>query len=126
MKKAVVLMKGRKYNLCCDVEFLHDFMNYVLLDTRHTNEIKIIFQQICEGLKSRKYGDEPYSTKALKPFLNNDNDRIICHVKKMKNEKQHIIMSELFLHKKTEGIDKKLNIRYKTVSEYEYEIISSN
>ena len=116
-------MRGKKYNLCCDVEFLEEFTKYVLMDARHTNEVKLIFHQICEGLKSKKYGDEPYSTKALKPFMNNDNDRIICHVKKMKNEKQHIIMSELYLHKKTNDVDKRLDVRYKTVSKYEYEII---
>lgn len=116
-------MRGKKYNLCCDVEFLEEFTKYVLMDARHTSEVKLIFHQICEGLKSKKYGDEPHSTKALKPFMNNDNDRIICHVKKMKNEKQHIIMSELYFHKKTNDVDKKLDVRYKTVSKYEYEII---
>ena len=124
MKKAVILMKGKKYNLCCDVDFLPEFTSYVMLDPRHTTEIKVIFSSLCEGLKSKKYGDEPFGTKALKPFLNNDNDRIICHVKKIKEQKQHIIMAELFLHKKTNDIDKKLNVRYKLVSNHNYEIIS--
>jgi|GEM_PF-3151241 len=119
-------MSGRKYNLCCDIEFLEEFTEYVLLDARHVNEIKVIFKSICEGLKSKKYGDEPHGTKALKPFLNNDNDRIICNVKKLKNEKQCIIMAELFLSKKTNGIDKTLNTRYKIVSQYDYEIIRKN
>ena len=123
MRKAVIIMKGKKYNLACDIEFLEEFTKYVLLDSRHTNEIKVIFNSICEGLKSKKYGDEPYGTKALKPFLNNDNDRIICNIKKEKNQKQTIIMSEIFLHKKTNDVDKKLNIRYKIVSNYGYEII---
>jgi hypothetical protein len=123
MRKAVILMSGKKYNLCCDINFLEEFTSYVLLDARHSSELKLIFHQICEGLKSKKYGDEPYSTKALKPFMNRENDRIICHVKKSKNEKQHIIMSELFLHKATNDVSKKLKGRYEIVSKYEYEII---
>jgi len=116
-------MSGKKYNLCCDIDFLEDFTQYVLLDAKHSNEIKIIFNSICEGLKSKKYGDESYGTKALKPFMNNDNDRIICHIKKIKNEKQHIIMAEIFLNKKTNDNDKKIKVRYEIVSKYEYEII---
>jgi hypothetical protein len=123
MKKAVILMRGKKYNLCCDVDFLEQFTEYVMFDARHSNEIKVIFHSLCEGLKSKKYGDEPYGTKALKPFLNSENDRIICKVKKIKTDKQHIIMAELFLHKKTNDIDKKLNTRYKVVSNHDYEII---
>lgn len=116
-------MSGKKYNICCDINFLKEFTEYVLLDARHGKEIKLIFNSICEGLKSKKYGDEPYGTKALKPFLNNDNDRIICFVKKLKNEKQCIIMAEMFLNKKTKGVDNKLDARYKIVSKYDYEII---
>lgn len=116
-------MSGKNYNLCCDIEFLEEFTKYVLLDSRHSNEIKVIFNSICEGLKSKKYSDEPYGTKALKPFMNGDNDRIICHVKKMKYEKQHIIMAEIFYHKKTNDNDKKIKTRYEIVSKHQYEIV---
>ena len=125
MRKAVVLRRGSKYNLCCDVDFLEEFTSYVLLDPQHIKEINIIFSTICEGLKSKKYGDEPHGTKALKPFFNRENDRIICNVKKAKGKKQCIVMSEIFLGKKTNGIDKELNTRYKIVSGYEYDIIES-
>ncbi|WP_243473062.1 hypothetical protein [Winogradskyella sp. MH6] len=85
--------------------------------------MKLIFSQILEGLKSKKYSDEPFGTKAMKPFLNRENDRIICNVKNRKRRKKCIIMSEFYYSKKTNGIDKQLSNRYKIVSTYDYEII---
>lgn len=123
MKKAVILMKGSKYNICCDVDFLPTFMEYVLLDPQHSKEIKIIFSSVLEGLKTKKIGDEPYGTKAMKPFLNRDNDRIICNITKQKSKKQCIVMSELYLSKKGNKVDNQLDTRYKIVSKYSYEII---
>ncbi|MGK4568871.1 hypothetical protein [Flavobacterium sp. 3HN19-14] len=123
MKKAVIVRHGTKYNIACDLDFLPEFMNYVMQDPQHTSEIKIIFSQILEGLKSKKFGDEPHGTKSMKPFKNRENDRIICSVKKAKGEKQTIIMSEIYLHKNSDEVDKKLDVRYKVVSKHEYEII---
>lgn len=122
-KKAVVLKKGKKYIICCDVNFIPTFIEYVLKDEKYGREIKQIFACISEGLKSKKYGDKPFGTKALKPFLNRQNDRIICHVMKIKNEKQHIILSEIFFHKSSNDVDKELLNRYKIVSNYRYSIL---
>lgn len=124
-KKAVVLKRGKKYVICCDVDFIPTFIDYVLKDDKYAGEIKQIFMCISEGLKSKKYGDEPFGTKALKPFLNRQNDRIICNVLKVKNEKQHIVMSEIFFHKSSNDIDKELKNRYKIVSSYRYSILSN-
>ena len=55
MRKAVILMRGKKYNLCCDVEFLEEFTKYVLMDARHTNEVKLIFQYIENFDRDCKY-----------------------------------------------------------------------
>lgn len=122
-KKAVILAKGTKYNICCDKDFLPEFIEYVLQDDSHRKEIKLIFGQIREGLKTKKYGDEPHGTKAMKPFKNRENDRIICNVTKRGGKRQCIVMSELFLHKTSSSNDKELNNRYKIVSKYSYDII---
>jgi hypothetical protein len=90
---------------------------------QHVKEIRQIFDQLLEGLKSKKYSDEPHNTKAMKPFMNRENDRIICNVTKRPNQKQCIVMSEIYLHKKSNDISKILNARYKIVSGYEYEIV---
>jgi hypothetical protein len=92
-------------------------------DPQHQKEIKLIFCQILEGLKSKKYSNEDYGTKAMKPFFNRENDRIICNVLKRKNKKQCIIMSEIYLQKKSDNVNKVLKNRYKIVARYEYEII---
>ena len=92
-------------------------------DERHMEELKQIFQCICEKLTTKKYGGEPNGTSAMKPFLNNENDRIICKPTKRKGKTQCIVMSELILTKKGEKIDKALNVRYKIVGGYNYEII---
>ncbi len=94
-----------------------------MTDDQHQKEIKIIFAQILEGLRSKKYGDEPFGTKSMKPFMNRANDRIICHVLKRKGDRQCIIMAELFSSKKSNSVNKELNTRYKIVSRYEYEIV---
>ena len=122
-KKAVILAKGTKYNICCDVDFLPDFMEYVFKDDNHRKEVKLIFDQIREGLKSKKYGDESFGTKAMKPFMNRENDRIICNVTKRTRKKQCIVMSEIYLHKTSQSNSKELNNRYKIVSKYSYDII---
>lgn len=92
-------------------------------DEQHRKEIKIIFSQIMEGLKTKKYGDEPYGTKSMKPFKNRENDRIICNITKRQNKKPCIVMSEIYLQKKSDKVNKALNYRHKIVSSYEYEII---
>lgn len=122
-RKAVILALGSKYLICCDVEFLPEFFSYVMEDAQHQKEIKLIFCQILEGLKSKKYSNEDYGTKAMKPFFNRENDRIICNVLKRKNKKQCIIMSEIYLQKKSDNVNKVLKTRYKIVASYEYEII---
>ncbi len=122
-RNAVIIALGTKYNICCDISLLPDFLNYVMKDEQHRKEIKIIFSQILEGLRTKKYGDEPYGTKSMKPFKNRDNDRIICNVAKRPNRKQCIVMSEIYLQKKSDNVNKVLNYRYKIVSRYEYEII---
>lgn len=122
-RKAVILALGSKYLICCDVEFLPEFFSYVMEDPQHQKEIKLIFCQILEGLKSKKYSNEDYGTKAMKPFFNRENDRIICNVLKRKNKKQCIIMSEIYLQKKSDNVNKVLKNRYKIVARYEYEII---
>lgn len=122
-KKAVILAKGTKYNICCDVSFLPDFIRYVFQDDNHRKEIKLIFDQVREGLKTKKYGDESFGTKAMKPFKNRENDRIICNVTKRSNKKQCIVMAEIFLHKTSQGNDKELTNRYKIISKYNYDII---
>ncbi len=121
-KKAVILLKGNKYHICCDVVFLPTLMRYLLTDMQHTKELKQIFSCILEGLKSKKYTREPFNTRAMKPFNNRQNDRIICNVLKRKGNTQCIIMSEIFLHKSSNNINKELNNRYKIVSKYNYEI----
>lgn len=122
-RKAVILALGSKYLICCDVEFLPEFFEYVMKDAQHQKEIKLIFCQILEGLKSKKYSDEDSGTKAMKPFMNRENDRIICNVLKRKKKKQCIVMSELYLQKKSDNVNKVLKNRYKIVASYEYEII---
>ena len=122
-RKAIILRKGSKYNICCDVNLLDEFMDYITKDDRHRAEVKLIFDCIREGLKTKKYGDESYGTKAMKPFLNNDNDRILCAVVKRDNKKQCIVMAEFFYHKASNINDKELSNRYKIVSKYEFEII---
>ena len=122
-RKAVILSLGSKYLICCDVGFLPEFMEYIMKDPQHQKEIKLIFCQILEGLKSKKYSNEEYGTKAMKPFFNRENDRIICNVLKRKNQKQCIIMSEIYFQKKSDNVNKVLKNRYKIVSSYEYEII---
>ena len=92
-------------------------------DEQHAKEIRIIFSQILEGLRTKKYGNEPYGTKSMKPFKNRENDRIICNVVKRSGQKQCIVMSEIYLKKKSGNIQNILNNRYKIVSRYEYEII---
>jgi len=122
-RKAVILAEGTKYIICCEVGFLPKFMAYVLEDPSHGKEIKLIFAQIIEGLKSKKYGDEPYNTKAMKPFKNRENDRILCNVTKRKGKKQCIVMSELYIHKTSQNNGNRLNKRYKIISNYNYDII---
>lgn len=122
-KQAVILLKGTKFNICCDVDFLPEFIEYVLKDAEHSKEIKLIFNAIREGLKTKKYSDELFGTKAMKPFLNRENDRIICNVLKRKNQTQCIVMSEFYLSKKSDNINKELKNRYNIVSKYNYEII---
>ena len=122
-RKAVILFKGTKYNICCDVDFLPAFMSYIMADEQHFKELKLIICAIQEGLKTKKYGEEAHGTKAMKPFLNRENDRIICKAVKRPNNRQCIVMSEIYLHKKSDEISKDLNVRYKIVSRYEYEII---
>ncbi|WP_412561708.1 hypothetical protein [Winogradskyella sp. MIT101101] len=102
---------------------MDEFMQYVMSDASHSKEMKLIFSQILEGLNTKKYGQEPFGTKAMKPFLNRENDRIICKVAKRKNKKQCIVMSEIHYHKKTQSNNRELNNRYKIVSNYVYEII---
>ena len=92
-------------------------------DLQHQKEVSLIFCQVLEGLRSKKYGDEEYGAKAMKPFMNRENDRIICHVLKQRNFKQCIVMSELYLQKKSDNVNKVLKNRYKIVSNYEYEIV---
>jgi hypothetical protein len=125
-RKAVILFKGKKYNICCDLEFLQEFMAYFSADSKHLDELKLIFHQVREGLTTKKYGDEPFGTKAMKPFKNRENDRIICKPVKRKNNTQCIVMAEIFLHKTSNQNDKELTNRYKIVSDYEYEIIESD
>ena len=122
-KRAVILMRGTKYNICCDIDFLPDFMEYVFRDPAHSKEIKMIFQHILESMGSKKYSNEPYGTKAMKPFKNRENDRILCNVTKRQGKKQCIVMAEIFEHKKSQRNDKVLDNRYKIISKYEYEII---
>ncbi len=117
------MLKGSKYHICCDIDFLPELMEYHMRDIQHMKELKLIFDQVREGLKSKKYGDEEYGTKAMKPFLNRENDRIICNVTKRRNNTQCIIMSEIYLHKKSNDVGNVLRGRYKIVSQYEYEII---
>lgn len=85
--------------------------------------MKLIFEQVQEGLRTKKYSDESFGTKAMKPFLNRENDRIICKSVKRKNQKQCIVMSELYLQKKSDNVSRVLKNRYKIVASYEYEII---
>lgn len=122
-RKAVILSRGNKFNICCDVVFLEDFIKYVMSDPSHSKEMKLIFGQVLEGLKTKKFGQEDFGTRAMKPFLNRDNDRIICNVTKQKNKTQCIVMSEIYLSKKTNSNSKDLINRYKIVSKYQYEII---
>ena len=122
-KKAVILLNGTKYNICCDVELLPKLMEYHMRDVQHMKELKLIFDQVREGLKTKKYGDEPYGTKAMKPFKNRDNDRILCNVTKRKGKTQCIVMCEVYLHKTSKNVDKVLDNRYKIISKYQYEII---
>lgn len=122
-RKAVIVLKGKKFNICCDVDFLPELMAYLLKDLQHMQELKLIFGQILEGLKSSKYSDEPFGTKAMKPFKNRQNDRIICNVTKRHGQTQCIVMTELYEQKKSNTVDKKLQTRYKIVSKYKYEII---
>lgn len=122
-RKAVILAPGTKYLICCDIEFLPKFFEYVMEDEQHQKEIKLIFCQVLEGLRTKKYSDEIFGTKAMKPFKNRENDRIICKPVKRKNKKQCIVMSELYLQKKSDSVDKVLKNRYKIVASYEYEII---
>lgn len=122
-KKAVILVRGSKYHICCDIQFLPELMEYHMKDVQHTKELKLIFDQVREGLKSKKYGDEEFGTKAMKPFMNRENDRIICNVTKRKDQKQCIVMAEVYLHKTSNNVNKALRTRYEIVSKYEYEII---
>lgn len=122
-RNAVIIATGTKYNICCDISLLPIFFNYVMKDEKHRKEIKIIFSQILEGLRTKKYGNEPFGTKSMKPFKNRENDRIICNVTKRSNQRQCIVMSEIYLQKKSDNVSKVLNNRYKIVSHYEYEII---
>jgi len=122
-RKAVIIAPGTKYDICCDVAFIPQFFDYVMKDEKHRKEMNLIIAQVMEGLRTKKYGNESYGTKAMKPFLNRENDRIICHVKKRIRRKQCIIMSELYLHKKSDDVNKVLDNRYKIVSKYEYEIV---
>lgn len=122
-RKAVILALGTKYLICCDIEFLPEFFEYVMEDEKHQKEMKLIFEQVQEGLRTKKYSDESFGTKAMKPFLNRENDRIICKSIKRKNQKQCIVMSELYLQKKSDDVSKVLKTRYKIVASYEYEII---
>lgn len=122
-RNAVIIAPGTKYNICCDISLLPDFFNYVMKDEQHRKEIKIIFSQILEGLRTKKYGNEPHGTKSMKPFKNRENDRIICNVTKRPNQKQCIVMSEIYLQKKSDNVNKVLDNRHKIVSRYEYEII---
>ncbi len=126
-RKAVILVEGKKFNICCDVDFLNEFMSYFMSDEKHFREIKYIFDCIRENLSIPKYTHENYKDiSAMKPFLNNENDRIICKKIKRPNSKQCIVMAEFFLGKKTNEIDKKLDTRYKIVEKYTYEIIESD
>ena len=122
-RKAVILALGTKYLICCDIGFLPDFFKYVMEDPQHQKEIKLIFSQVIEGLRTKKYSDEDFGTKAMKPFFNRENDRIICNVLRRRNEKQCIIMSEIYFQKKSDNVNKLLKNRYKIVGSYEYEII---
>lgn len=124
IRQAVILSIGSKYCICCDLQFIREFYTYVLLDANHSKEMRIITDQIKEGIKSKKYGDEPYGTKSMKPFNNRDNDRIICNVLKRPGQKQCIIMSEIYRGKKSQKNDKTIDNRYKIVSKYSYEIIT--
>lgn len=122
-REAVIIFEGTKYVLCCDVKFTKEFFEYLTIDDRHRNEIVFIFSLICEGTKSPKWSFEPNGTMALKPFLNNENDRILCNTCKRKEQKKCIVMSEFFYSKKTNNINKTLKNRYKIVSKYNYVIL---
>lgn len=122
-RRAVILMKGTKYNICCDVDFLPELMGYLMTDEQHYKELKLIFHNLIEGLNSKKYSNEDYGTKALKPFLNRENDRILCNVTKRKFATQCIVMCELYRHKKTNKVNKVLRKRYEIISKYRYEIV---
>lgn len=124
-RKAVILFPGTKYLICCDVNFLPEFMNYVMSNERHRKEMNLILCCVMEGLKTPKYSSEDFSTKAMKPFLNRENDRIICNVTRRKNKKQCIVMAEAYYKKKSDNVNKVLKNRYKIVGSYEYEIIES-
>lgn len=86
-------------------------------------EIKTIFGQIKEGLNTKKYSNENSGCSAMKPFKNRQNDRIICKKLKVPGNKQYIVMSEIFMGKKSNENDKKILTRYYTVSKLEYEIV---
>lgn len=98
-------------------------MEYVFLDDAHRKEMKLIFGQMQEGIPSKKYSREPHGTIAMKPFKNNENDRILCTPLKRIKQNQCIVMAEIYLQKKTDGNDKRIITRYKIISRYNYEII---
>ncbi len=121
-RRAVILFPGNKYNICCDVDYVDEFLQYLMTDERHMNEIKQIINCLREGVIHKKAGREG-DAYALKPFMNTKNDRIICNITKRKNKTQCIVMAELFPSKKTMKNDKKIKTRYQIVSNYRYEII---
>ena len=122
-RKAVIIQKGKMFRICCDTAFLEEFCSYILEDEAARKEMRLIFAQITEGLKSPKFGKEPFGTYAMKPFKNNQNDRILCKMEKRKGRPACIVMVELYRHKTTRKVDKRLMERYKIIASYEYEII---
>ncbi|GAA0735928.1 hypothetical protein [Gaetbulibacter jejuensis] len=124
-RKAVIISEGSNYCICCDVGFIEEFYSYVVSNDEHRKEMNEIFDSIHEKLTSKKYGNEPYGTMSMKPFLGKQNDRIICNIQKRPNKSRLIIMAELFPQKKTQQNDRRIDRRYKIVSSYKYEIIGN-
>lgn len=127
-RKAIILDRNTHQTtiILVDVKNASEILPY-LFDSSVSEEFLDIRNILKGNLRNKdKYCKCDVSSKAVDVFemrftRNNRNDRIYC-LEVSTNKQRLIIMSELFIGKKSQEIPKRIKSRIETIGGFEYEI----
>jgi hypothetical protein len=134
VKRTCILIessKAHKRHLCVDVHIADEFFEFINTDENHHKKYQEIVDHILEerNIYFEHYGKEGYNAKtrhvaAMKFFKGGKNTRVYCVEQKTPEGVFYIIAAKFLPKKKVQKNNKVINGFIKTISDYEYEIIT--